>query len=106
MSDAASDGRIRGRANHRRRRARMLGQMGTTSPDIEALLMERQKGRCVAAGCSASFAKTGHHLDHIIPLAKGGLHDDTNLQLLCPTCNLQKSAHMPEEFARRRGLLV
>jgi hypothetical protein len=31
------------------------------------------------------------HFDHIIPLAIGGLNDVSNLQLLCETCNLQKS---------------
>ena len=29
--------------------------------------------------------------DHIVPLAKGGLNDVTNLQLLCSTCNLSKA---------------
>ena len=91
---------------HRRRRAQKRNQGGVVSRNIDALLMERQKSRCVAPGCGVSLAKTGHHLDHIIPLAKGGMHEDANLQLLCPPCNHQKSAMMPEDFARRRGMLV
>ncbi|MFZ4828776.1 MAG: HNH endonuclease [Phototrophicaceae bacterium] len=42
-------------------------------------------------------AKCGHCgeggrlvLDHIIPIAKGGISELTNLQLLCPRCNLAK----------------
>jgi len=31
------------------------------------------------------------HLDHIVPLAKGGLNDVTNIQLLCGDCNRKKS---------------
>ena len=30
------------------------------------------------------------HYDHIVPLAKGGINDVTNLQLLCEKCNLRK----------------
>ena len=94
------------RENNHRRRARKKGQCGKVSPGIEAVLMERQKGLCVAPGCGAKLAKIGHHLDHIVPLAKGGEHDDGNLQLLCPQCNLRKHALLPEEFARRRGFLI
>lgn len=34
------------------------------------------------------------HYDHIVPLAKGGLNDITNLQLLCGECNLQKGSSL------------
>ena len=30
-------------------------------------------------------------IDHIIPLSKGGRHDEDNFQTLCRTCNRQKS---------------
>lgn len=32
------------------------------------------------------------HMDHIIPLANGGINDVSNLQLLCASCNLSKGA--------------
>lgn len=34
------------------------------------------------------------HLDHVIPLNKGGTNDTSNIQLLCETCNLKKSDHI------------
>ncbi|WP_199318875.1 HNH endonuclease signature motif containing protein [Leptolyngbya sp. FACHB-541] len=30
------------------------------------------------------------NFDHMVPLARGGLNDVTNLQLLCQPCNLRK----------------
>lgn len=52
-------------------------------------LMAEQNGLCLACGCDLSVM--GHHLDHKIPLSKGGLHCDENVQLLCPMCNRRKS---------------
>lgn len=58
----------------------------------------RDKGRCVLCEkdltglLSPDFAK---HMDHIVPLANGGINDVTNLQLLCGDCNLKKSDSSP-----------
>lgn len=39
-----------------------------------------------------------HHVDHYVPLSKGGKHAMDNLVIACVRCNLRKSARMPEEF--------
>ena len=69
-----------------------------------AILMTRQRGRCVY--CKAAFTETGYHVDHIVPLARGGLNDRTNIQLTCPNCNRRKTTKLPHEFAREMGMLL
>jgi hypothetical protein len=56
-------------------------------------LMARERGKCAA--CSANITLELHeepHVDHIVPLARGGSNDLVNLQILCSTCNLAKSS--------------
>lgn len=38
------------------------------------------------------------HIDHIIPLSRGGLHEATNLQLAHPICNWRKNNKLQEEM--------
>lgn len=61
-------------------------------------LYDKQDGKCPA--CAASLLD-GYHVDHVVPLAKGGDNWPANLQLLCPPCNLRKSDMSMEEFMRR-----
>jgi 5-methylcytosine-specific restriction endonuclease McrA len=52
------------------------------------------------------LGRTGYHLDHIIPLARGGKNEDRNMQVTCPTCNRQKHSKDPIEFMQSRGYLL
>lgn len=38
------------------------------------------------------------HLDHIVPLSRGGTNDMSNLRLLCPRCNLSKGSRLDVEI--------
>lgn len=87
-----------------RRRARIKGVGGNLSPDIHARLMTLQ--RCKCAICRVSLKEVRPHLDHVMPIAKGGTNTDDNAQLLCPTCNLTKSAKHPVDFMQERGYLL
>jgi len=40
--------------------------------------------------CGANLFEIEPHIDHIVPLAKGGTNDESNLQALCAPCNLAK----------------
>lgn len=58
-------------------------------------IFHRDKGEC--RECKRSLAMMINRLeteryDHIVPLARFGANDVTNLQLLCEPCNLKKAA--------------
>lgn len=85
------------------RRSRIKGNGGThTSSDIQEIL-ESQKHKCVACGVSI---KSKRHIDHIIPLSKGGTNDKANIQLLCPCCNISKNDKHPIDFMQSKGFLL
>lgn len=73
-----------------------------TLEDVERLLVS-QKFKCAECGKSV---KKEHHVDHIMPLSKGGSNWPSNLQILCPACNMEKHATDPLVFARRKGKLL
>ena len=83
---------------------------GHISEDVELRLYNAQGGRCFAPWCSVPMQEPGtesegakYHLDHYIPIAKGGLHCDWNLDLLCAECNLDKGAKWPSEWCKAKG---
>jgi 5-methylcytosine-specific restriction endonuclease McrA len=89
------------RLRKHQRRARKNKAKGTVSPNIVEVLLLRQKGLCACCGVELNGV---WHLDHIMPLALGGAHDDANLQLLTPTCNRSKGALHPDEYMRRKQI--
>lgn len=44
-------------------------------------------------GILSISGSSSENYDHIVPLARGGLNDVTNIQLLCEDCNRQKLHH-------------
>jgi len=84
------------------RRAKAAGGARYTAADVDELL-NLQRSRC--AYCKRSI-KSKFHVDHIVPLSKGGTNDRRNVQLLCQPCNQTKHARHPIDFARSRGLLL
>lgn len=89
--------------NEQNRRARKRQGSGRLSPDLARRLLVLQKGRCA---CCHKSLDDGYHLDHRMPLALGGANEDSNIQLLCPFCNLSKSAKHPVEFMQQKGFLL
>ena len=58
-------------------------------------VVEASNGVCPY--CGKSF-KEGH-MDHIVPLSRGGTNDRDNLAYVCASCNLHKHTMTVEEFA-------
>jgi 5-methylcytosine-specific restriction endonuclease McrA len=61
------------------------------------LILQNWVCRC----CNKSL-KDGYHLDHIIPISRGGGNLENNMQLLTPKCNMQKYTLTMEEFLIKR----
>lgn len=64
-------------------------------------IFERDGRACKSCGAEVKFggnqvspfqAKKSGHVDHIFPRARGGGNDDSNLRLLCMSCNSSKGA--------------
>jgi len=63
------------------------------TPYLKWKIMERDSFTCQNPKCKKVCPKgAGLHVDHIIPVAKGGKLDEKNLQALCRDCNLKKGA--------------
>lgn len=73
---------------------KLAAGIGFTNERVHKLMAD-QKELCVY--CKKNI-KNKFHVDHIIPISRGGVHDDTNIQLLCPSCNLRKHDKNHEEF--------
>ncbi len=98
--NADNPGKVAAIARNRRARA---AKGGKHSYDDVMALLKKQKGGCVI--CKTAFGNR-YHVDHIMPLARGGSNDRTNLQILCAPCNQSKSARDPIEFMQQRGMLL
>jgi len=66
-------------------------------------LIKLQSGKCA---CCMTEINVLYHIDHIIPIKLGGSNEKTNLQILCPSCNLSKKAKHPIDFMQSRGYLL
>lgn len=81
-----------------RRRAAEAGAAGSyTAEDVRHLL--QTQGR-VCRYCDCLLTK--FHVDHFVPLARGGSNGPENLVLSCPTCNFRKGAKMPWDWMPAR----
>ncbi len=96
------NGKEKALAKNHTRRARKLNNGGThTAQDVQTQY-ERQRGKCYY--CKTKVGKK-YHVDHIIPLARGGSNGPENIVIACSTCNLSKCDRLPREWPQCGRLL-
>lgn len=86
--------------DHRKRAKRRSAPGMHTADDIRRIHKE-QDGHCFWCDVSISEA---YHVDHYIPLFRGGSNDPDNLVIACAECNLKKGALMPWDFLGRNEI--
>lgn len=79
------------------------GAAGSHTNDDVAEIYDLQKGRC--AYCNKKV-RDDYHIDHVVPVSKGGTNNKDNICISCPTCNLKKHAKLPHDWAKERGMLL
>ena len=77
-----------------RLRENLVRSTGIVTPkDIENQY-QRQDGRCY--WCS-KLVENRYHIDHVIPISKGGINTPDNIVISCPFCNGSKNNLLPYE---------
>ena len=85
------------------RRARKRGNTCDKPAIIKAAI---SKAKNVCYWCGKRLSQNGYHIDHIMPLCKGGPHAAHNLVKSCPACNSKKSGQHPNDFIREGQLVL
>ena len=49
--------------------------------------------------CEGALPGRRMHMDHIVPLRAGGIHDARNLQPMCATCNIKKTDQIQQDLS-------
>jgi len=90
------------RAKNRAYKARKRGAEGKHTATDVTIQYERQHGKCYY--CGRKLGKV-YHVDHVVPLSRGGSNDPSNLVVACPNCNVEKRNKMPHEWPKGGRLL-
>lgn len=90
----------------RTKRAKRNNAEGHHTHEDVFKILKNQNYRCAEPSCGVDISNGNYHVDHIMPLSRGGSNWASNLQCLCPPCNNRKWALLPEEWALKNGRLI
>lgn len=85
-----------------RKRAWKQNAQGTHTADDIRRQHKSQRGRCYYCQCKVGDK---YHVDHVVPLSRGGSNGPENLVIACPKCNMEKQAKLPHEWPQGGRLL-
>ena len=86
------------------RRARMRAAEGSYTHDDILRIYADQNEKCAYCGISIYWhIPNDIHIDHILPLARGGSNYPDNLACSCASCNLEKGDKTISEWCATRG---
>ena len=87
---------VKKRSSAKRRALKINSEDGTITKQSLSELRELQNNKCYYCEEKLDFiSENSVHLDHHIPLSKGGRHSIDNVKYTCKSCNLQKYSKMP-----------
>lgn len=78
---------------------KMLSQRRCFSMEERSAVYSKSEGHCAICGEFISYMD--FTVDHIIPLAKGGSNDISNLQCACGVCNRIKQDILPQDLMEK-----
>lgn len=92
-------GKLVSQAHCNKRRAQARNSPTHHSAVDRRHIFESNGWLCALCGCNLlDLPSKSRHLDHIVPLSKGGSNGPENLQPACQPCNNRKASRLPEEL--------
>lgn len=88
------------RAASKYRAMKLKATVGDTNLITEWEATWKSKKTVSCYWCRKRVKTSRVHVDHVVPLSKGGEHSVDNLCVSCERCNLTKQAKLPEEFVK------
>ncbi len=91
---------LRQYANQRLQSIALGSEPKSESQVVELIVALRSGKDTKCFYCGKSLFGNPIHIDHMVPISKGGKHEASNLCASCPACNLSKNDKTIEEWTR------
>ncbi len=73
------------------------------NPKLRAYILVRDN--CTCQYCGVQMSPVSLHVDHVLPISKGGGHNEKNLKTSCMPCNMKKRGIAPKMSANKKKIL-
>lgn len=93
---------IKASVNEKRRAAKKSAPISDSQAIFDWVKQWKSEFEVYCYWCKNTISPMKAHIDHVIPLARGGAHCLSNLVISCVSCNLRKGKKLPEEWLASR----